>query len=165
MIIRILIFSFFFAACDTAIGDTRFLMKFSLTEGSRLIERGKTYISTEPTTWSKGLSRSYLQLRCDRNKPNKLTKLYSTIDLFNGLSTKQKIVGTNIEVTVTLNNIQARVDDIRKLGKKDCKELKPIVQNINETYSFPAEAGIEESRSFGDRMKFHFTLENIRSRR
>jgi len=104
-----------------------FSLKFELIHNPKTIERGNVIVSKEPHTWSKGLKRSYLRLRCNQLESGKTEKLLSTVDLFAGLRVTHQLVGSNIELTVVRNIVQPRMVEIRALAKNECKDLYPAV--------------------------------------
>jgi len=160
MIMRFLLLGMLFLTVTSAGADERFYLRFDLIQDALVIERGNAIVSRKPHTWSKGLRRSYLKLRCNRLESGKTEKLYSTVDHFAGLSVTHQLVGGNIELTVVRNIVQPRTIEIRALGKSECRDLSPVVTSTTQTYHFPAEGNIHEPRPFGENMTFRVTLES-----
>jgi hypothetical protein len=161
MLIRHLLFGLLLTATATANSAERFAMKIELTQGEKLIERGNTIVTGKAYTWSRGLERSYLRLRCDLTKPGKLIKLYSTIALFDGLRVTHQLKGDSVELKVVRSIVQPRLTEIRALKKTECKDLSPIVTTTTLSYSFPAQDGMTETRPFGNDMMFRSVLQSV----
>jgi hypothetical protein len=158
---RYLLFGLFLTATAAASSAERFALKVELTQGEKLIERGNSIVTRKAYTWSKGLKRSYLRLRCDQQVPGKQKKLYSTVDHFAGLLVTHQLTGNTVELTVVRNLVQPCLTEIRALAMTECKELSPVVTTTTLSYSFPAEDGITETRPFGEDMTFRSTLQSV----
>jgi len=149
MTVRLLLTGILFATVLSAYAADRLVMKFELIHDDKVVDWGKAIVTQEPHIWSKGIKRSYLKLRCHQKEPGRMEKLYSTVDYFTGLRVTHQLVGKNIELTVIRNVVQQRLAEIRALPKKECRDLSPIATTQSETYSFPAEDGVDESHPFG----------------
>lgn len=159
MIIRFLLFAILFTATVSASATEQFLVNFELVrDGSSVLERGKLLVSEKPHTWSKGLKRSYLKLRCQQTETGKMQKLYSTVDLFDGLSVSHQLVANNVELTVVSSAIKPRLAEIHALSKSECKEMSPIVTTVSQKYIFPATDGTKDSWSFSENNTFQVTI-------
>jgi len=161
MTIRFLLPGILFAAVFSAYAADRLVLKFELIHDDKVIDWGRTIVTEGPHTWSKGLKRSYLRLRCHQKDPGEMEKLYSTVDHFTGLRVTHRLVEKNIELTVIRSVVQPRLVEIRALPKRECKDLSPIATTQSETYNFPAEDGYKESHPFGEDMTLRFTLQSV----
>jgi hypothetical protein len=162
---RYLLFALLLSATATVYSAERFALKFELTQEEKLIERGNAIVTRKAYTWSRGLERSYLRLRCDLQKSGKLVKLYSTRDHFSGLRVTHQIKGDVVELTVVRTLVQPRLTEIRALALNECEDLSPIVTTTTISYSFPAQDAITETRPFGDDMTFRSTLGSVEKKR
>ncbi len=165
MFIRYLLFGLFLTVTATANSAERFALKVELTQGEKLIERGNSIVTRKAYTWSKGVKRSYLRLRCDLTKPGKLGKLYSTVDHFAGLRVTHQLTEDGVELTVVRTIVQPRLTEIRALAMNECKDLSPIVTSTTLSYNFPAQDGSTETRLFGTDMNFRTTLQSVEQKR
>ena len=161
MIIRFLLFAIFLILTTSVIAAEQLLLDFKLSQGERKIEAGKALVSQKLNIWSKGVKRSYLKLRCKQLESGKTEKLYSTVDHFDGLQITHQLVDGKVELIVVRNTVQPRLAEIRRLSKKECRDMFPIVSTTTETYSLAAKGGINESRSFGDNMTFWASIQFI----
>ena len=159
MFTRLLLFGILTAATTCASATERFSMGFELTQAGKMVERGRAMVSEKQRTWSKGLQRSYLRLRCNKLESGKTEKLKSTVDHFSGLRVTHKLAGGKVELTVVRTVVKPRRIEIRALDKNECKDLSPIVTTTTQTYSFTAEEGVNESHPFGENMIFRATLQ------
>ncbi|MFW2373270.1 MAG: hypothetical protein ACN4GM_09120 [Gammaproteobacteria bacterium] len=158
MIIRLLLLASFITMAGNANATQRFVLDFSLIQGETKIESGKLVATKKFNTWSKGVKRSYLKLRCHQNTTGKIEKLYSTVDYFDGLTISHQLLAGKVELTVVRNSVQPRLLEIRALSRTECKDMSPVVSTTSETYSFPANDGLSESRPFGENMIFRVVL-------
>ena len=161
MIIRLLLFGIFFTTMTSASAVEYFMLNFELTQGKNIIAQGRTFVSKKPHSWSKGLKRSYLKLRCDKRESGKMQQSYSTVDYFAGLSVTHQLVENSVELTVVRDVVQSRLSEIRALTKSECKDMSPIVTTTTQTYSFSAIDGHKESLPFGENMIFRTTLQSV----
>lgn len=161
MAMRYVVFGMLMAVAAAPLAAERFLMNFELIQGENKVEWGRTFVSHKPYTWSKGLRRSYLRLRCKADASGKVQKLYSTVDHFAGLRITHKLIGERVEVTVIRDVVQSRLAEIRAVPKGACKELAPIVTTTTETYAFPAQDESSVSQPFGEAMAFKARLQSI----
>lgn len=161
MIKCFLLFGILITAAACAGATERFSMGIELSQAGKVIERGRVLVSGEQHTWSKGLQRSYLRLRCNELDSGKTKKLFSTVDHFSGLRVTHQSVGNNVDLTVVQTSVQPRLAEIRALARDECKELSPIVTTTRQTYRFAAEDGMHESRPFGEGMLFLVTLRSL----
>ena len=159
MIKSFLLFGVFFSVTNSAIAAEKFLLNFELVKGGSIVERGKILVSEKPHIWSKGLKRSYLQLRCQQRETGGMQKLYSTVDLFNGLSVSHQRVDDNLKLIVVHSMVKPRLTEIHDLAKNECKDMSPIVPTVTQTYSYPAKAVTKEQRPFSDNITFRVTIE------
>ena len=165
MIIRFFLLAIFLTTTTTAIATEQFLLNFELVKGGTIIERGKILVSQKPHTWSKGLKRSYLRLRCQQKKTGEMQKLYSTVDHFNGLSVRHQLVANNLELTVVRSAVKPRLAEIHALSKSECKDMSPIVTKVTQSYSYPAIGITKESRPFSDNITFRITTQLLSEKR
>lgn len=145
----------------SANASDRFVLDFRITQGESKVVSGKALVSQKMNTWSRGVKRSYLKLRCQQQKSGSTEKLYSTVDLFDGLQITHQLVGSKLELTVVRSSVQPRLLEIRALSKHECGDLSPIVTNTTESYSFSAKDGVNETRSFGELMTFRANIQTI----
>jgi len=154
MIIRFLLTSLLLSAATTAQADNQLQLAFDLTQGDNLLEKGIVFVSKEQHTWSKGRKSSYLKLSCQQPASGKIQKLYSTEDLFDGLRITHRLVENNIVLTVLHNIVLPRLNEIRALGKGECKNISPLVTTTSQTFRFTAKADHKASHPFGSSMVF-----------
>ena len=112
-------------------------------------------------TWSKGLQRSYLKLRCKQLESGKTEKLLSTVDHFDGFRVTHQLAENEVVLTVVRTIVQPRLTEIRALAKNECKDLSPIVTTTTLSFTLPAVDGNTESCPFGENMIFRATLQSL----
>lgn len=161
MIARLLVIGFLLSTATFVYASERFLLQFEITQGKNKVETGATYISNKARDWNKGLRRSYLKLRCDKQPSGKTVKQLSTIDYFSGLRITHQLRGEMIELTVLQSIVQPRLAEIRALPKDQCKDLAPIVTTKSKSYSFPAKDGLDETHSFSADMTIRVMLQSV----
>lgn len=165
MIVRFLLFCIFLTATTSVIATEQFLINFELVRGGNPPERGIILVSEKQHTWSKGLKRSYLRLRCQQTEAEKIQKLYSTVDLFAGLSVSHQLVENKVQLTVVRTDVKPRLDEIRALPKNECKELSPIVTTVTQHYSFSSIIdGARETWHFSENATFQVTGKLMREK-
>lgn len=155
---RLLVLSMFLATGALVYAGSPYVLNFDLSSNHNQVYRGEINVSNNTHTWSKGLQRSYLRLRCHPQESGKMEKLYSTVDHFAGFRVTHQLVEKNIEITATYSNVQPRLVEIRALPKGECMDLSPVVSTTTEVYSFPAKEGVDESLPFGKGMVFNVKL-------
>ena len=165
MKIRLLLLGILLATATSVIAADQFLLNFSLVQDGNILERGNILVSQKSHTWSKGLKRSYLKLRCQQMETGKIQKLYSTVDHFDGFSVNHQLAGNYIELTVVRSTVKPRLAEIHALPKSDCKDMSPIVTTVSKDYSFPAIDGTKESRSFSEKTTFQVTIKLMSEKR
>jgi len=154
-----------FLATTTSVHATeQFQLSFELIQSEKMLERGMAFVSQKPRTWSKGLQRSYLRLRCRQQESGKIQKSYSTEDHFAGLRVSHQLAGDKVELTVVRNVIQPRLIEIRALSRSECTDMSPIVSTTTQTYSVSAKDGVSESRPFAENMAFRIKLQSIKGK-
>lgn len=163
--LRFILFGMFLITMTSASAAERFLLEFELTKGESSIESGKVFITQKQRTWSKGLQRSYLRLRCQPEVSGEVKKLYSTVDHFAGLRITHQLAGDNIALTVVRSLVQPRLTEIRALARSECKDMSPIVTTTTQSYSIFAKDGDSASRPFGEQMAFRIRLQSIDGKR
>ena len=161
MFARFLLLGILITATTFVSATERFSMSFELTQSDKMIERGRALISGKQRTWSKGLQRSYLKLRCNQLQSGKTEKLLSTVNHFAGLRITHQIAGDKVELSVVRSVVTPRLVEIRALARNECNDLSPIVTTTTKTYSFPAADGINESSPFGESLVFRATLQSV----
>ena len=137
------------------------LLDFKLSQGSELIEQGRLNVTSEPHTWSKGIKRSYLKLRCEKESSGKLSKLYFTEDHFHGITLTHRISAQKVIIRLERNLIQPRLIEIRAQRRNECHEMSPVVTTTSENYSLSAKDDVSETFSFGDKMNFEVMLKSL----
>ena len=160
MFTRFILFVLLIAATTCVSATERFSLSFELNQSEKMIEQGRAVVSGKQRTWSKGLQRSYLKLRCNQLESGKTEKLFSTVNHFAGLRITHQIAGDKVELSVVRNVVAPRLAEIRALARNECKDLSPIV-TTTKTYSFPAEDGINESSPFGESLVFRATIQSV----
>ena len=155
---RFLLFGIFLTVATSAIAEEQFLVNFELVKGGTIVERGKILVSEKPHIWSKGLKRSYLKLHCQQKETGGVQKLYSTVDLFYGLSVSHQRVEDNIQLTVVRSMIKPRLAEIHALAKNECSDMSPVVSKVTQTYSYSAKATFNEQRPFSEDISFRVTI-------
>lgn len=161
MRIRFMLFGVLLVAVTSVCAAERYFVKIELTQDDKVIERGNILVSGKQSTWSKGVKRSYLKLRCNLKEPGRLQKFYSTVDYFSGLRITHQLVDDHVELTVVQNIVQPRLVEIRALAKNECKDLPPIVTTTTQLYRYPAKDGISEHLPFGEHMTFRATIQSL----
>jgi hypothetical protein len=137
------------------------LLDFKLSQGDQAIEHGRLNVTREPNIWSKGIKRSYLKLRCEKESSGKLSKLFSTEDHFHGITLTHRISAQKVFIKLEQNLVQPRLIEIRALGRNECREMSPVVTTTSENYSLPAKDNVSEKFRFGDRMNFEVMLNSL----
>lgn len=158
MRIRFLLFAILLTTVTSVSAVEQFLVKFEHVKDGSMLERGNILVSQALHTWSKGLKRSYLKLRCQQMEAGKIQKLYSTVDHFAGFSVSHQLVGNNIELKVERSVVKPRLAEIHALPKNECKDMSPIVTTVSQSYSFPAIDGTKESQPFRENTTFQVTI-------
>lgn len=161
MITRFLLFGFLLTTMTCVSATERFSLKIDLTQSEKVVERGMALVSPKRRTWSRGLQRSYLKLRCNRLESGEMEKLLSTVDHFAGLRVTHQLTENEVVLSVVRTVVQPRQLEIRALAKNECKELSPIVTTTTLSFRLPAEDGKSESRPFGEKMVFRATLHSV----
>lgn len=164
VIIRFLLFGMFLTTTTSVISAEQFLVNFELVRGKGEFERGEILVSEKSHTWSKGLKRSYLRLRCQQTDKGAIQKRYSTVDLFAGLSVSHQLVANNVELTVVRTAVKPRLTEIHALPKGECKEMSPIVTTVTQHYSFSSIDGARETWQFSENETFQVTGELMREK-
>ncbi len=163
MMLRLMLLGIFIISTTTVSAGERYMMSFTLTQGEKKIEEGKSFVSQKRHTWSKGLKRSYLQLNCNPRATVDGRKLFSTVNHFNGLSITHHLEANNLKLTVVRNVVEPRLSDIRALPKDECRNISPQVNTITQTYTFPVKNATPEPRPFGENMTLKVNLQPIGS--
>ena len=101
-----------------------------------------------------------MKIRCEQQKSGEVKKLYSTVDLFAGLLVFHQIVENHIELKVSYNIIQPRLNEIRDLKNYKCKDLSPAVTRITKNYRVLADGKDKASYTFGKNMIFKTSLKS-----
>ncbi len=161
MLKRLLALSLFLTTGTLVYAGNPYVLNFDLSSNDKQVYRGEINVSNKPHTWSKGLQRSYLRLRCQQQESGKIEKLYSTVDHFAGFRVTHQLVEKNVKITATHSTIQPRLTEIRALPKGECMDLSPIVTTTTEVYSLPAKETVDESLSFGKNMRFNVKLQRL----
>lgn len=154
MIKLIVVFPVFLSMALPAYSAQRYLPEFDLYQREKLIHRVKTTVSTKSHTCNRGLSKSYLKLKCNPHQNTKTEQLLSTVDLFSGLRITRKLVGEQPEVSVRYTTLKPRLVQIQALPKDKCENLEPIETSTHEFYSYAATISNNDSRKFGNNMSF-----------
>jgi len=160
MIYRFLLVCSLFCITTLSFADNRYLLSFELAHNGKNLKIGKTLVTREKHTWSSGLKRSYLKIRCEQQKSGEVKKLYSTVDLFAGLLVFHQIVKNHIELKVSYNIIQPGLNEIRDLKNHECKDLSPFVTTITKNYRLLANGKHKASHTFGKNMIFKTSLKS-----
>lgn len=161
MLQRFLVLSLFLTTGTYVYGGNPYVLNFNLSSNDELLYRGEINVSTTPHTWSKGLQRSYLRLRCHQQESGKVEKLYSTIDHFAGFRVTHQLIEKSVKITATYSTIEPRLTEIRALPKGECRDLSPIVTSTTEVYSLSAKETVDESLSFGQNKRFKVKLQRL----
>ena len=161
MLKRFLVISLFLTTGTSVYAGNPYVLNFDLLSNDKLLYRGGINVSNKPHTWSKGLQRSYLRLRCHPQESGKIEKLYSTVDHFAGFRVTHQLVEKNIKITATYSNVQPRLAEIRALPKGECMDLSPIVTTTSEVYSLPTKETVDESLPFGKSMIFKVKVQRL----
>ena len=161
MITRLLLLGILLTVTISASAAERFSLKIDLAQGEKVVERGRALVSQKQRTWSKGLQRSYLKLRCKQLESGKTEKLLSTVDHFDGFRVTHQLAENEVVLTVVRTIVQPRLTEIRALAKNECKDLSPIVTTTTLSFTLPAVDGNTESRPFGENMIFRATLQSL----
>lgn len=161
MLKRLLVLSLFLTTGTLVNAGSPYVLNFDLSSNDNQAYRGEINVSNKSHTWSKGLQRSYLRLRCHQQESGKMEKLYSTVNHFAGFRVTHQLVEKNVKITATHSNIQPRLAEIRALPKGECMNLSPIVTTTTEVYSFPAKEAVDESLPFGKSMIFKVKLQPL----
>ncbi|MBC8210685.1 MAG: hypothetical protein H8E21_06410 [Gammaproteobacteria bacterium] len=161
MITRLNLVLLMLLSAGTVQANEVMLLDFKLSQGDELIEQGRLNVTREPHTWSKGVKRSYLRLRCEKESSGKLSKLYSTEDHFHGITLTHRVSAKKVVIKLERNLVQPRLIEIRALGKNECREMSPVVTTTSENYSLPATDNVSEKFNFGDKMSFSVVLNRI----
>lgn len=164
MIVRFLLFGLFLTVTTSVFATEQLLINFELVRGSNPPERGTILVSEKPHSWSKGLKRSYLRLRCQQTEAEIIQKLYSTEDHFAGLRVSHQRVANNVELTVVRTDVKPRLAEIRALPKNECKELSPIVTTATQHYSFSLIDDARETWQFSEDSTFRVTGQLMREK-
>ena len=151
----------FLPSMNTLGAAERLYIQFELSQKDVVINRGNDHATHKPHSWNRGLSSSYLRLRCEQVETGKFKKMYSLVDHFSGLRVTHRLVEDSIEVTVYHSVVQNRRAEIHDLPKHQCRELAPIVTVVKETYNFPAKTGLNEVRKFGENMNFRLAVKSV----
>lgn len=141
-----------------ALSNQLFLLEFDLTSGESLIGRGKTTVSKTSHSWNRGLSRSYLKLRCNKLPSGKTEKLLNTVDLFAGLVIIHELAGDKINIKVKYTQVQPRLQEIRALPKNKCEDMSPIFTSVTDTFTYKAEPQKDVTQPFGNGMLFRVNI-------
>ena len=160
MRIRFLLFVIMLTTMASATAGEFLLMNFELVSGANVLHRGKLFITEKTDSWSKGLRRSYLKLRCEQKSPEGMLKTYSTVDLFDGLTISHQLVKNKVNLTVTLSSVKPRLIEIRALSRDECRDMSPIITSQTRAYSFAAAAS-GETLLFSDDITFKYTLQPL----
>lgn len=160
MVMRYLLLAIVLTASLSATAGEPLLMNFELASGENTLHRGKIFITEKKDTWSKGLRRSYLKLRCEQKDAKDVQKTYSTVDHFDGLKVSHQLVKNKVKLTITRSAVKPRLDEIRALPRGECKEMLPIVTSVTQSYSFPVD-GSGETLLFSEGITFKYTLQPL----
>ena len=161
MLQRFIILGMLLATTTCVWSKEPFSLKFELIHADKTIEWGRAVVGEQQRTWSKGLQRSYLRLRCSQEESGKTGKFLSTTNHFSGLRVTHQLVGDRVELTVERNIVKPRLKEIRALARNECKDLSPVVTRTTRNYSFPAVEGASESYPFGEDMVIRLTLQSV----
>ena len=161
MVIRFLILTVLISASTAVAATEKYIMDFTVNQGQKKVEWGKTYITPKIHTWSKGLKRTYLQLRCNQQATGKIQKSLTLVDHFSGVRITHQLVEKQVKITVVRDIVQPRLTEIRALGKDECRDISPGITTTTQSYSFPARSGTSEQRLFGEDLTFQITLQKI----
>lgn len=162
MVIRFMLLGIILTTAASVTAGELLLMNFELASGKSTLHRGKVFITEKKSTWSKGLKRSYLKLRCEQkgNDTEGVRKLYSTVDLFDGLSISHQRAENKVILTVVRSAVKTRLAEIRALSRNECKDMSPIVSSVTKSYNFPAD-GSGETMLFKEDITFKYTLQSL----
>ena len=142
---------------SSAYADEHYYLQFEVFKYQQKIESGKDFVSENERTWSKGLTRSYLQLSCDK-KGSVVERRYSTMPYFAGITVSHQIVGDNLVFKLTWIDVKARLPEIHDLPKTECKELSPQLTSLSKTYTLPAKPTNNQNFPFGKEMNITISL-------
>lgn len=162
MKISIILSSVLLTFFTSVFAANQYLATFELKRGVTEIDRGKILVTDKRQTWSRGLKRSYLLLRCQPSETGKIQKLLSTEEHFSGLTVSHQLVDGNVDITVRRSSVTPRLDEIHALPKGECKELLPLVTIVTKQYSFSASEGARGTWLFSENATFRITGELIR---
>jgi len=146
----------------SALGKERYQVQFELYQGKQRVDSGNIIITEKLKTWCNGQRSSYLELACPVNNAGEVGKILSTVDLFSGVTIDHRIINGDIELDVKLSTVQARIGEIRALGKDECQEMAPVVTKHSESYSISPNQSGHQAFDFGDNMKIRFTYSALR---
>ena len=159
MRIRFFLFAIILTTTASATAGERLLMNFEIVSGANTLHWGKVFVTEKKSSWSKGLKRSYLKLRCQQKDTEGMRKTYSTVDLFDGLRISHQRVENKIKLTVILSTVKPRLTEIRALSRDECKDMSPIVTSVTKSYNIPA-AGSGETLLLSEDITFRYTLQS-----
>jgi len=158
MLIRILFIAVLLIVGNAVGAKERLMINFELMQDKVIVEQGFVLVTSTLRGWNKGMQTSYLKLTCKPLANGKVEKLFSTVNLFDGLKVTHQKLGDSIELTVVLNNVTSRFNEIHNLPANQCKDMSPVLTTTVETYQFDTKKGVLESRAFGDSMIFTHTV-------
>lgn len=161
MLVRLILVNLIMTVSFSVNALERIHSKFEIMQDAEKIVIGKTYITKKSRTWSKGTSNTYLKLSCFKNKFGAVEKRYSNVDYFYGARITHQLIDGEVKLKVVYSSITPRLKEIRALKRNQCEELAPDVKIIEESYSFPAEHGVNKSLTFGENKRFNVELEVI----
>ena len=157
----ILLAAILIIATSTANAADRYSLDFKLSKGDKNIERGKLIISKTPSSWRRGLKRTYLKLRCVEQQSGKIQKSLSIEDFFTGLDIFHQLHKNNIILKVVHTDVQSRFTEIHALKDNECKDMAPIIKKTVQKYNFQVTNNIKQTEPFGENMSFQVNLKDI----
>lgn len=160
MIIRFLLLAIILTASTGAAADDKWIMSFELASEAKTLYRGNILLAGKKMSWSKGLQRSYLRLRCEQKDAKEVLKTYSTVDLFDGLRLSYQLVENKVKLSVTHSTVKSRLAEIHALSSGECREMLPIVTSATQSYSLPVN-GSGETLLFSEDVTFKYTLQPL----
>lgn len=146
------------STCQAA--DERILLSFELTQNGKPVSSGTTIISTKMQSWSKGLKRSYIQLKCKKHG-DKTVRSYSTVEHFHGLVITHQQQGDTVSLDLTNTTVVPSFSEISKLKPEECRDLKPTLTHFHSRLELPAENAAGKEKSLDEGYLFRYTLTTI----
>ena len=136
----------------------RFFVHFTLLDSGQEIERGTLITSAKRKTWTKGLKRSFLRLTCQEDAKGTVSKHFSTEDHFSGLLITHQHVGNHLQLQLTRTDVVPRATEIKQLKKQECRELAPLVTQVQAAFDLEARDVKAASLSIGEGLIFQYSI-------